>query len=84
MLHVAQRFSWRLDPLIAEAKRRTRQRRLLLVLVAMLAGGVALTVTMLGRAPAGMPSAQIAARTKVGKLAVPRPRGFYEYRWAKV
>jgi hypothetical protein len=79
MLARLPRLPFALDPLIAEAKRRARQRRLLvclgLGLLAALAAGLALAL----RQPGGGPSGGLAipaASVRAGALTAPVPRGF--------
>src|SRR5437588_13133649 len=52
LMEQSPRFRFSLDPLIAEAKRRARQRRVLISLVVLLAGLVA-GLTLALRAPGG-------------------------------
>jgi hypothetical protein len=49
----APRFPFSLDPLIAEAKRRARQRRMLIALGVLLVAGLAAGVTFVFRSPGG-------------------------------
>jgi hypothetical protein len=68
-----------LDPLIAEAKRRARQRRLLVCLGLVLLGGVVAALTVALRPSGGGPSGGLAIPTvaiRAGSLAVSVPRGF--------
>ena len=53
MLASLQRLPFRLDPLIAEAKRRARQRRTLIALAALLLAGLAAGLTFAFRSPGG-------------------------------
>src|SRR5579875_2743941 len=76
----APRLPLSLDPLIAEAKRRARQRRALVaaaLLVLALATGLALGLDSSGDGPNAALAA--ATRLRAGKLSVAVPRGFYHY-----
>jgi hypothetical protein len=59
-LHVP-RLPFSLDPLIAEAKRRARQRRLLVAVLAVLVAGAALGTTLALRPPRGSSGASVRA-----------------------
>src|SRR4051812_10321919 len=53
LMEQSSRFRFSLDPLIAEAKRRARQRRVLIALVVLLRAGLAAGLTLALRAPGG-------------------------------
>src|SRR4051812_17331075 len=53
LMEQSSRFRFSLDPLIAEAKRRARQRRVLIALVVLLLAGLAAGLTLAPRAPGG-------------------------------
>ena len=80
-LHVP-RLPFALDPLIGEAKRRARQRRLLVALIAILVVVIAAGLTLGLRSSGGGPGAGFAVMgtsAHVGSLAVPIPLGFHRY-----
>jgi hypothetical protein len=71
-----------LDPLIAEAKRRARQRRFLVALSALLLVVLATGLTLGFRLSGGGPSGGFAATgasIRMGALAVALPRNFHRY-----
>jgi hypothetical protein len=75
------RLPFALDPLIAEAKRRARQRRFLTIsalLLVVVATGLTLGLRPSGGSPTGG-FATSAASTRVGELAVPIPPDFHRY-----
>ena len=79
MLTNLPRLPWALDPLIAEAKRRARRRRLLVCLGLVLLAGIVVGLTVALRPSGGGPSGGFAAPTgavRAGSLAVSVPRGF--------
>ncbi|HET8557691.1 MAG TPA: hypothetical protein VFL58_10320 [Gaiellaceae bacterium] len=68
-----------LDPLIAEAKRRTRLRRSLFALVLLLLVGVPVGLALLRPSPRPGALHPLGATAHVGKLSVSIPRGFHVY-----
>jgi hypothetical protein len=74
-----QRLPIALDPLIAEAKRRTRLRRSLLALGLLLLAGVPVGLALLRPSPRPGALRPLGATTHVWKLSVSIPRAFHVY-----